>query len=46
MDLQLMMENGGMADKENRGSSVYIAAAIDKSGGKGGKGKEKVESTF
>ena len=33
--------NGGVADKENRGSSVFIA---DKSNGKGGKSKEKVMS--
>ena len=34
-------QNGAVVDKENRGSSVYIA---DKSSGKGGKSKEKVMS--
>ena len=34
-------QNGAVADKENRGSSVYIA---DKSSGKGGKSKDKVKS--
>ena len=36
-------QNGAVVDKENRGSSVYIA---DKSSGKGGKSKDKVKSNM